>query len=200
MGDISSPWRKRMRRDNYWRDSAHRARPNAADPNILKSRLLPYVEYAAVDFDCVAPFAPSLTGSIPGRSAGRRLRFDVSELHAKLTSQPSRQIMDDEIRKLATQLAESSRSGDSVKLEPQSVVVALSALHAYFDERSSFGADKPSEGFRIELIDDQGSFKQILAIVRDPVIARAAFAEAEKRHPGRRVVLRPGARQMSESA
>jgi hypothetical protein len=108
--------------------------------------------------------------------------------------------MDDEIRKLATQLAESSRSGDSVKLEPQSVVVALSALHAYFDERSSVGVDKPSEGFRIELIDDQGSFKQILAIVRDPVIARAAFAEAEKRHPGCRVVLRPGTRQMSESA
>jgi hypothetical protein len=76
----------------------------------------------------------------------------------------------------------------------------LSALHAYFDKRSSLGADKSSDGFQIELIDDQRSLRQILAIVQDPVIARAAFAEAEKRHPGSKIILRPGARQMSESA
>ena len=108
--------------------------------------------------------------------------------------------MNDEIRKLAMQLAEASRTGDSAKLEPQSVVVALSALHAYFGQRSSFGTDKSSEAFQIELMDDQGLFGRVLAIIRDPVIARAAFAEAEKRHPGRKIILRPGARQMSESA
>jgi hypothetical protein len=108
--------------------------------------------------------------------------------------------MDDEIRKLASQLAESSCKGDGAKLEPRSVVVALSALHAYFDKRSSLGAVESSDGFQIELIDDQRSLRQILAIVRDPVIARTAFAEAEKRHPGSQIILRPGARQMSESA
>jgi hypothetical protein len=108
--------------------------------------------------------------------------------------------MDDEIRKLATQLVESSSRGNGAKLEPRSVVVALSALHAYFDKRSFLATDKSPEAFQIELIDDQGLFGQILAIIRDPVIARAAFDEAERRHPGRKIILRPGVRQMSESA
>ena len=108
--------------------------------------------------------------------------------------------MDDEIRKLASQLAESSCRGDGAKLEPRSVAVALSALRAYFDKRSSLGSDKSPEGFQIELVDDQRSFRQILAIVQDPVIAHAAFAEAEKQHPGSKIILRPRARQMSEPA
>jgi hypothetical protein len=108
--------------------------------------------------------------------------------------------MDDEIRNLATQLAESSGRGDGAELEPRSVIAALAALHAYVDRRSSPETEKSPQAFQIELIDDQGLFKQILAIIKDPVIARAAFAEAEKQHPGRKIILRPGARQMSESA
>jgi hypothetical protein len=82
--------------------------------------------------------------------------------------------MDDETRKLAMQLAESSRRGEGATLKPRSVVVALSALRAYTRKRSPFGADKSPEAFRIELMDAQGLVGQRLATGQDPVIARAA--------------------------
>jgi hypothetical protein len=101
--------------------------------------------------------------------------------------------MDDETRKLAMQLAESSRRGEGARLEPQSVVVALSALRAYVQSRSPFGADKSPS-------DAQGLVGQTLPTSRDPVIARAASDEAQKQRPDTKVIFRPGAPQASESA
>ena len=99
--------------------------------------------------------------------------------------------MDEEIRILAVQLAESLRKGEGAMLEPRSVIVALSALRAYVKKRSAPEADKSPETFQIELMDDQGLSGQILATTRDPVIARAALDEAKKRRPGAKIVLRP---------
>jgi hypothetical protein len=90
--------------------------------------------------------------------------------------------MDDEIRKLAMQLAESSRRGEGARLEPRSVVVALSALRTYVQSRSD---KSPTDA---------------QATSRDPVIPRAAFDEARKRRPDTKVIFRPGAPRASESA
>lgn len=104
--------------------------------------------------------------------------------------------MKDEIRKLAALLAGSSKEGGGARLEPESVVVALSALRTYIDKRPFLEAQDSPELFRIELVDSSGSSGQVLAIVRDPVIARAAFDAAQRQHPDRKVVLGRG--RMSE--
>jgi hypothetical protein len=104
--------------------------------------------------------------------------------------------MKNEIRKLASQLAESSKEGGGARLGPESVVVALSALRAYVDKLPFLEVRDSPELFRIELADSLGSSGQVLAIIRDPILARAAFDAARRQHPGRKVVLGRG--QMSE--
>jgi len=99
--------------------------------------------------------------------------------------------MDDEIRKLAMELAESSRRGEGARLEPRSVAVALSALRAYVEERSPFEADKSPDAFQVGLTEAEGLVGQTLATSRDPVIARAALDEAEKQRPHAKITLRP---------
>jgi hypothetical protein len=98
--------------------------------------------------------------------------------------------MDDEICKLAAQLAEASESREGARLEPKSVLVALAALRACRDKRPfPRGQDSP-ELFQIELVDSLGSPGQVLAVIRDAVTARAAFEAAQKQNPNRTIVLR----------
>ena len=95
-----------------------------------------------------------------------------------------------EIRKLVGQLTASSHGGRGAKLTPESVNVALAALRAYRDKVTPPLANAAITKFQIEVLDSMGLPQEVLATIVDERIARSALAEAKKRFPDRKIVLR----------
>jgi hypothetical protein len=104
-----------------------------------------------------------------------------------------------DIRKLADQLAQYSQRGAGVHLMPQSVDLALAAWRAYGDMLGPPKIKRTRRMFQIEAMDSRGWPQEVLAIVSDDLIARAAFDEAVKQHPDRKIRLRRGTVQVLES-
>jgi hypothetical protein len=103
------------------------------------------------------------------------------------------------VRQLVDQLVQSSQRGAGAHLTPEDVDRALVALRAH---AGMVGAPKiklTRRTFQIELMDGQGWPEEVLAVVRDDPIARAAFDEAVKQRPGRKIRLRHGARVVAEA-
>jgi hypothetical protein len=90
-----------------------------------------------------------------------------------------------DIRKLADQLAQCSQLGGGAHLAPQSVDVALAALRAYGDMLGPPKIKRTRQMFQIEAMDSRGWPEEVLALVKDALIVRAAFEEAVRRHPDR---------------
>ena len=54
--------------------------------------------------------------------------------------------------------------------------------------------------YRIEMWDDQDTrIEQLIALVSDHAVARAAFEEAVRRRPGKLIILRQKARVLADS-
>jgi hypothetical protein len=54
--------------------------------------------------------------------------------------------------------------------------------------------------YRLEMWDDQDTrIEELIALVADHVVARAAFAEAVRRRPGKTITLRQKSRVLADS-
>ena len=54
--------------------------------------------------------------------------------------------------------------------------------------------------FRVEMWDDRDTkVEDVIALVRDHAVARAAFAEAVQRRPGKIIILRQKSRVLADS-
>jgi hypothetical protein len=104
------------------------------------------------------------------------------------------------ISRLADQLAQYSQQGAGAHLMPESVDLALAALRAYADMLGPPKIKRTRQMFQIEAMDSRGWPQEVLAVVSDPLIAQAAFEEAVRQHPDRRIRLRRGTSQLAESA
>jgi len=62
-------------------------------------------------------------------------------------------------------------------------------------------ADQAQEWhFRLEMWDDHDTnVEELIALVRDHAVARAAFAEAVQRRPGKVIILRQRSRVLADS-
>jgi hypothetical protein len=61
-------------------------------------------------------------------------------------------------------------------------------------------AQQPDLPYRVELWDDGDTHvEELIALVADHAVARAAFAEAVKRRPGKLVTLRQKTRVLADS-
>jgi hypothetical protein len=105
----------------------------------------------------------------------------------------------DDMRQLADQLAQASQKGQGARLAPQDVDIALTALRAHAGAMSPPKMKITPQMFQIELLDDQGWPEAVLAVIRDEVIARAAFDEAARQRPNRKLKLRLGARVIAKT-
>ena len=105
-----------------------------------------------------------------------------------------------DIHKLADQLAQHSQRGAGAHLTPECVDLALAALRAYGDMLGPPKIKRTRQMFQVEAMDSRGWPEEVLAVVRDALIARAAFEEAVKQHPDRKIRLRHGTNQLAESA
>ena len=55
-------------------------------------------------------------------------------------------------------------------------------------------------GYRLEMWDDHDTHvEELIALVRDHAVARAAFAEAVQRRPGKVIILRQRSRVLADS-
>jgi hypothetical protein len=62
------------------------------------------------------------------------------------------------------------------------------------------GAEAQELPYRIELWDDHDTrVEEVIALVSDHAVARAAFAEAIKRRPGKIITLRQKSRVLADS-
>ena len=109
-------------------------------------------------------------------------------------------LVSNEISKLADQLAQHSQRGAGAHLLPEAVDLALAALRAYADMLGPPKIKRTPRMFQIEAMDSRGWPQEVLAVVSDPLIAQAAFEEAVRRHPDRKIRLRRGTNQLAESA
>jgi hypothetical protein len=98
------------------------------------------------------------------------------------------------LRKLADRLAQISQKGGSVRLSPEDVEVALSALKLHARTASPSKLKVSPRIYQIELLSDQGWPQATLALLREEKLAHVAFREAVNRHPGKRIRVRLGAR------
>jgi hypothetical protein len=81
-----------------------------------------------------------------------------------------------EIRKLADRLAQRGSSG--ARLTPESARLALIALRVNADLLDQPSLDLKDHPWRIEELDSEGQPLEILALVKNAVIARAAYDRA----------------------
>jgi hypothetical protein len=109
-------------------------------------------------------------------------------------------LVNNDISKLADQLAQHSQRGAGAHLLPEAVDLALAALRAYADMLGPPKIKRTPRMFQIEAMDSRGWPQEVLAVVSDPLIAQAAFEEAVRRHPDRKIRLRRGTSQVAESA
>jgi hypothetical protein len=103
------------------------------------------------------------------------------------------------MRELADKLAQCSQAGSGAELTPHSVDIALAALRAHADALGPPKIKRTCPQYQIEAMDSQGWPDETLAVVTNGVIAQAAFEEAAKLHPGRKIRLRHGARLIAET-
>jgi hypothetical protein len=96
----------------------------------------------------------------------------------------------DDVRKLAEQLTASSYEGRGAKLTPASVNIALAALRAHRDKLTSPPATEAIVSFQIEVLDSMGLPREVLGTATDERVAHTALAEAKKRFPRQKIVLR----------
>jgi hypothetical protein len=104
-----------------------------------------------------------------------------------------------EVHQLVDHLTQSSQKGVGARLRPQDVDIALMALKAGVGMMAAPKIKLTPRTFQIELLDRHGWPEQVLAVVRDETIARAAFDEAIKQQPGRKIRLRLGGRVVAEA-
>jgi hypothetical protein len=97
---------------------------------------------------------------------------------------------DDDVHKLVEQLIASSRDGSDVDLTPEAVNIVLAALRAYRDKRAAPSTTAAIVEFQIEALDKFELPRQVLATTIDEAVARSTLANAEKRFPNQRIVLR----------
>ena len=97
--------------------------------------------------------------------------------------------IDDDIRKLVTQLIAASRRRSGAELNPKSVDIALAALRAYLEKPAAPGTTT-IVSFQIEALDDIGLPVEVLATTGDKRIARTTLARAKERFPDRMITLR----------
>jgi hypothetical protein len=65
---------------------------------------------------------------------------------------------------------------------------------------SSRLADQHDFSYRLEMWDDHDTHvEELIALVRDHAVARAAFAEAIQRRPGKVIILRQRSRVLAEN-
>jgi hypothetical protein len=75
----------------------------------------------------------------------------------------------------------------------------LTDVHVLFSYRC-MGAEAQELPYRIELWDDHDTrVEEVIALVSDHAVARAAFAEAIKRRPGKIITLRQKSRVLADS-
>ena len=86
------------------------------------------------------------------------------------------------------------RHGEGVHLTAEEVQTALSVLRSELDRTASAAAD---HRYRVESIGTDGVAVE-LAVVLDPILARAAYDAAEGA-PGSRLILRRGAQEICSS-
>jgi hypothetical protein len=98
--------------------------------------------------------------------------------------------IDDDIRKLVTQLIAASRSRSGAKLNPKSVDVALAALRACLEKPASRPVTTAIVSFQIEALDNIGLPAEVLATTGDKRIAHTTLARAKARFPDRMITLR----------
>jgi hypothetical protein len=98
--------------------------------------------------------------------------------------------IDDDIRKLVTQLTAASHSRSGAKLNPKSVNIALAALRAYLDKPTSPPVTTTIVSFQIEALDNIGLPVEVLATTGDKRIAHTTLARAKQRFPDRMITLR----------
>jgi hypothetical protein len=108
-------------------------------------------------------------------------------------------LVNSDIRKLADQLAQDSQRGEGAHLPPESVDLALAALRAYADMLGPPKIKRTRRMFQIEVMDERGWPQEVLAVISDGTVAQAAYDEAVKQHPDRKVRLRRGTSAMAES-
>ena len=98
--------------------------------------------------------------------------------------------VDDDIRKLVTQLIAASRGGSGAKLNSKSVNIALAALRACLEKSAAPPVTTMIVSFQIEALDNIGLPVKVLATTGDIRIARATLARAKERFPDRMITLR----------
>lgn len=96
---------------------------------------------------------------------------------------------DEETEALVRQLAPAAERGDSVRLTPEFVRVALSALQSYVDRARLPEIDKGPKLVQLALLDGEGRTERILATIKDAPIARAALEAAKTQHSEHRLKL-----------
>jgi hypothetical protein len=104
-----------------------------------------------------------------------------------------------DIHRLVDQLTQSSQEGKGVHLLPQDVDMVLAVLKAHAGMIVAPKIKLTSRTFQIELLDKHGWPGEVLAVVRDGLIARAAFDAAVNQRSSNKIRLRIGARIVAES-
>jgi hypothetical protein len=98
--------------------------------------------------------------------------------------------IDDDIRKLVTQLTAASHSRSGARLNPKSVNIALAALRAYLDKPASRPVTTAIVSFQIEALDNIGLPLEVLAVAGDERIAHTTLARTKELFPSRMITLR----------
>jgi hypothetical protein len=104
-----------------------------------------------------------------------------------------------DVRRLSEELLRQSRKGSGADLTPEEVDVALAALRSMAGIAVQKNLDRRNRPLQVELLDDQGWSVEMLAILVDEPVARAAFAAAVKQRPERRIMLRHGSKIVADS-
>ena len=89
--------------------------------------------------------------------------------------------IDDDIRKLVTQLTVASRSRCGAKLNSKSVNIAWAALRAYLGKHAAPPGTTMIVSFQIEALDNIGLPVEVLATTGEKRIARTTLATAKER-------------------
>ena len=77
---------------------------------------------------------------------------------------------------------------------------SLSTFVPYMFQYSRMSPQEQDWPFRLEMWDDHDSHvEELIALVSDHAVARAAFAEAVSRRPGKSIILRQKSRVLADS-
>jgi hypothetical protein len=100
------------------------------------------------------------------------------------------------LRRLSEQLRRAAHVSDGARLAPAEVGIALAALRSAIETAQ---VERKGDSFQIESLDEEGWPLEVLAVVNEELLARAAFARALSGVPKRKMRLRIGGRVLIDA-